>query len=126
SYETGWVMTVPRDDPWSLEAEEKRQIHKFTKHFTPVVLAVLEALLTRYSLQIGELGPTLLFAANIAHAARLQRGLAAILPAVAGEVWIRQYHSRIAVPYAGERGPPSWSCFVRNSCGGLAPAKCRY
>ena len=101
SFDTGWVMRVPSDDPWTLEAEERRQLGEFSTHFTTVVLAVLEALFTRYASEIGSFGPTLVFAANIAHAQRLDKGLTALLAARGRPSWVRQYHSGIPIHVRG-------------------------
>jgi hypothetical protein len=93
AFDTGWVMKVARDDLWSLESAERHQLQAFARHFTPVVVAVLVTLLGRQAREMGRLGPTLIFAVDVAHARRLERALSTSAP----HVWSKQYHSRIPV-----------------------------
>lgn len=95
SIETGWVMRAPAEDPWSLEFQERRQLGLFATCYTALVLAVHRLLLTSYAEEIGMLGPTIFFAVDVAHAARLERGLRAMLASLGQNVWIRQFHSKI-------------------------------
>lgn len=97
SVDSGWVMTAGSDDPWTLHMEERRQLRQFARHFTPMVVAVFEALITRYSESLGKIGPTLFFAANIEHARALERSLTSLLGSLRLSHWVRQYHSEIVI-----------------------------
>ncbi|MGC4000308.1 MAG: DEAD/DEAH box helicase family protein [Anaeromyxobacter sp.] len=97
SVETGWVLKAVADDPWSLAFQERRQLGLFAKNYTPLVLTVYRLLLTRYADEIGPLGPTLFFAVDVDHAARLERGLRTMFMGLGRDVWVRQFHSRISV-----------------------------
>jgi superfamily II DNA or RNA helicase len=58
---------------------------------------VIEALTTRFLSEFGTFGPTLIFAADVAHAVGLERGLSNLQVANGTQAWIRQYHSQIPV-----------------------------